>query len=100
MGITGELPTTVSKEFELPIPVKEGYVFIGWFDNPEGTGTAITSIPAGWYGTLYAIWKAKTATNLEELCSPSNVQKILRNGQILIMRGGKVYNMMGPIVEN
>lgn len=100
MGITGELPTTVSKEFELPIPVKEGYVFIGWFDNPEGTGTAITSIPAGWYGTLYAIWKAKTATNLEDLYSPSNVQKILRNGQILIMRDGKVYNMMGQIVEN
>ena len=100
MGITGELPTTVSKEFELPIPVKEGYVFIGWFDNPEGTGTAITSIPAGWYGTLYAIWKAKTATNLEELYSPSNVQKILHNGQILIVRDGKVYNMMGQIVEN
>lgn len=100
MGITGELPTTVSKEFELPIPVKEGYVFIGWFDNPEGTGTAITSIPAGWYGTLYAIWKAKTATNLEDLYSPSNIQKILRNGQILIMRDGKVYNMMGQIVEN
>ena len=100
MGITGELPTTVSKEFELPIPVKEGYVFIGWFDNPEGTGTAITSIPAGWYGTLYAIWKAKTATNLEDLYSPSNVQKILHNGQILIMRDGKVYNMMGQIVEN
>lgn len=99
MGITGELPTTVSQEFELPIPVKEGYVFIGWFDNPEGTGTAITSIPAGWYGTLYAIWKAKTATNLEELCSPSNVQKILRNGQILIMRDGKVYNMMGQQVN-
>ena len=100
MGITGELPTTVSKEFELPIPVKEGYVFIGWFDNPEGTGTAITAIPAGWYGTLYAIWKAKTATNLEELYSPSNVQKILHNGQILIIRDGKVFNMMGQIVEN
>lgn len=99
MGTTGELPTTVSQEFELPIPVKEGYVFIGWFDNPEGTGTAITSIPAGWYGTLYAIWKAKTATNLEELCSPSNVQKILHNGQILIMRDGKVYNMMGQQVN-
>lgn len=99
MGITGELPTTVSQEFELPIPVKEGYVFIGWFDNPEGTGTAITSIPAGWYGTLYAIWKAKTATNLEDLYSPSNVQKILRNGQILIMRDGKVYNMMGQQVN-
>ena len=28
------------------------------------------------------------------------VQKILRNGQILIVRDGKVYNMMGQIVEN
>jgi uncharacterized repeat protein (TIGR02543 family) len=36
--------------------VKEGYDFVGWFDNPNGTGTAITSIPAGWKGTLYAIW--------------------------------------------
>lgn len=99
-GLTGDLPTKVTETFVLPIPVKDGYVFIGWFDNPEGTGTAITSIPAGWYGTLYAIWKAKTATNLEELCSPSNVQKILHNGQILIMRDGKVYNMMGQIVEN
>ena len=99
-GLTGDLPTKVTETFVLPIPVKDGYVFIGWFDNPEGTGKAITSIPAGWYGTLYAIWKAKTATNLEELCSPSNVQKILHNGQILIMRDGKVYNMMGQIVEN
>ena len=99
-GLTGDLPTKVTETFVLPIPVKDGYVFAGWFDNPEGNGTALTSIPAGWYGTLYAIWKAKTATNLEELCSPSNVQKILHNGQILIMRDGKVYNMMGQIVEN
>lgn len=99
MGTTGELPTTVDEEFKLPIPIKEGYVFAGWFTNPEGSGTALTSIPAGWYGTLYAIWTAQTATNIEEVYLPNNVRKVLLNGQILIIRDGKVYNMMGQQVN-
>lgn len=99
MGTTGELPTTVDEEFKLPIPIKEGYVFAGWFTNPEGSGTALTSIPAGWYGTLYAIWTAQTETNIEEVYLPNNVRKVLLNGQILIIRDGKVYNMMGQQVN-
>ena len=55
-GSSAELPYVVTSTYTLPTPVKEGYDFVGWFDNPNGTGTAITSIPAGWKGTLYAIW--------------------------------------------
>ena len=55
-GSSAELPGVVTSTYTLPIPVKEGYDFVGWFDNPNGTGTPITSIPAGWKGTLYAIW--------------------------------------------
>ena len=99
-GLTGDLPTKVTETFVLPIPVKDGYVFAGWFDNPEGNGTALTSIPAGWYGTLYAIWNEKIATNVEELQIPSNVYKILHNGQILILRDGKTYNMMGQVIAS
>ena len=55
-GSSAELPGVVTSTYTLPTPVKEGYDFVGWFDNPNGTGTAITSIPAGWKGTLYAIW--------------------------------------------
>ena len=51
------LPTHVTEEYTLPIPTKEHYEFLGWFDNPEGTGTALTKIPAGWEGTLYALWR-------------------------------------------
>lgn len=95
-GLTGDLPTKVTETFVLPIPVKDGYVFAGWFDNPEGTGIAITSIPAGWYGTLYAIWKTNGTTDVDHLpTQTNNVQKIMQDGQIFILRDGKIYNIMG-----
>ena len=51
------LPTEpVDAPYTLPTPVKEGYKFVGWYDNAEGTGKPMTVIPAGWDGTLYAIW--------------------------------------------
>ena len=97
-GLTGELPTKVTETFVLPIPVKDGCVFLGWFDNPEGTGTAITSIPAGWYGTLYAIWKS--TTDIDNLpTQTNNVQKIMQDGQIFILRDGKIYNIMGQMQD-
>ncbi|MBR1996653.1 MAG: N-acetylmuramoyl-L-alanine amidase [Paludibacteraceae bacterium] len=97
-GLTGDLPTKVTETFVLPIPVKDGYVFVGWFDNPEGTGTAITSIPAGWYGTLYAIWKS--TTDIDHLpTQTNNVQKIMQDGQIFILRDGKIYNIMGQMQD-
>ena len=49
----------------LPTPVKEGYWFGGWYDNPECTGTAIT-VP--YYDaektTLYAKWIETTDEGL------------------------------------
>ena len=99
-GLTGDLPTKVTETFVLPIPVKDGYVFVGWFDNPEGTGTAIISIPAGWYGTLYAIWKTNGTTDVNSLPAQTNcVQKIMQDGQIFILRDGKKYNIMGQVQD-
>ena len=99
-GLTGDLPTKVTETFVLPIPVKDGYVFVGWFDNLEGTGTAITSIPAGWYGTLYAIWKTNGTTDIDNLpTQTNNVQKIMQDGQIFILRDGKIYNIMGQMQD-
>jgi uncharacterized repeat protein (TIGR02543 family) len=36
--------------------VREGYTFRGWFDNANFEGYVLTSIPAGWEGSLYAKW--------------------------------------------
>ncbi len=51
-------PTTTTSEFVLNTPYKEGDTFVGWYDNAAGTGTPITTIPAGYSGTLYAIWES------------------------------------------
>ncbi|MBO5816586.1 MAG: InlB B-repeat-containing protein [Paludibacteraceae bacterium] len=51
------LPTTIEATYTLPTPTKEGYVFLGWYDNAEGTGNALTSLPVGYKGTVYAIWR-------------------------------------------
>ena len=52
------LPSYVTSTFTLPTPTHpQGYTFLGWYDNPEFTGSPLTTIPAGWTGTLYAKWQ-------------------------------------------
>ena len=49
---------------ELPIPIKEGYYFLGWYDNAEFNGNPVEEpyVPSGDV-TLYAKWeKEKTIT--------------------------------------
>ena len=51
------LPTYVTSAFTLPTPTHPlGHDFLGWYDNAEFTGSPLTTIPAGWTGTLYAKW--------------------------------------------
>ena len=72
-GTSAELPHSVSTTYTLPTPERDGYIFEGWYNNPEGTGTALTSIPAGWKGTLYAIWRE---------ADPADVTWVLNGGNI------------------
>ena len=93
------LPTEpVDEDYTLPTPVKEGYTFVGWYDNAEGTGEAMTVLPAGWAGTLYAIW-AGTPTGVENTIVAEQATKVVRNGQILIIKNGVKYNVLGSVVE-
>ena len=43
----------------LPEPVREGYVFLGWYDNPDGIGEPYLCTPFGRMDdlTLYALWQ-------------------------------------------
>ena len=66
------LPTKIEgSAYTLPTPVKEGYVFLGWYDNAAGTGTALTSLPVGYKGTVYALWREAKV--------------------VWVLNGGKVY---------
>ena len=68
---TATLPTKITSTYTLPTPTKTGYVFVGWYDNANGTGTALTSLSVGYKGTVYAIWREAKVT--------------------WVLNGGKVY---------
>ena len=94
------LPTEpVAEDYVLPTPVKEGYTFVGWYDNAEGTGKAYTVIPAGWAGTLYAIWNLGTTTALENIAVEGKAVKAIINGQLVIIKNGVQYNAQGQVVK-
>ncbi|MBO5361935.1 MAG: starch-binding protein [Paludibacteraceae bacterium] len=95
------LPTEpVAEDYVLPTPVKEGYKFVGWYDNAEGTGEAYTVIPAGWSGTLYAIWEVEgPATALENIAVEGKAVKAIINGQLIIIKNGVQYNAQGAVVK-
>ncbi len=46
----------VGKEFTLPTPKRDGYKFVGWYNNPEFTGDPITVVTASENMTFYAKW--------------------------------------------
>ena len=52
------LPRYIAEEYTIPTPIKDGEKFIGWYDNAQGTGEALTVLPVGWKGTVYAIWES------------------------------------------
>lgn len=69
-GLSGELPTVIESPYTIPTPIRTGYIFVGWYDNPDGTGTALTVLPKGYYGTVYAIWKNELETAVENIATP------------------------------
>lgn len=60
---------TYGTEVTLPIPEKEGYIFCGWYDNEQFTGTAVTSISNTDTGdkTYYAKWKVIPKLTIGEI---------------------------------
>ncbi len=65
----GEIETFESeydglKEVVLPIPQKEGYNFLGWYENIDFTGDVVEKISVGEIGhkTFYAKWEAIPTT--------------------------------------
>lgn len=69
---TNKTTITVSED----VPTREGYVFVGWNTDPDGTGVdyapgetkknipALPSSEGGYTVTLYAIWREETTGGL------------------------------------
>lgn len=62
-GGTLENPNSSYTQKDLPltlqVPIKDGYNFVGWYDNASFTGNAVTNIPVGTLANqnLYAKWE-------------------------------------------
>lgn len=56
---------TGGEKISLPAPQREGFIFLGWFDNEALTGNAVTEISAGSAGdkTYYAAWREAEASH-------------------------------------
>ena len=51
------LPDQITYKYTIPTPEKEGFDFVGWYDNPNGEGEKRTTLPVGYNSTVYAIWE-------------------------------------------
>ena len=102
-NVTANLPTTIEQPYTLPIPVKEGYLFVGWFDNPDGVGNPLTELSVGYVGTLYAIWAESIPNAVTTTPMPLNLDAplydllgrqvnasyrgiVIQNGQVYLLR--------------
>ena len=57
--VDGTLPSKIEgSAYTLPTPTRAGYIFLGWYANAEGTGTALTTLSVGYKGTVYALWQS------------------------------------------
>jgi len=62
--------TVLSETFALPTAdqmTREGYIFLGWYENNEGTGKKYTEIEKGTGSDLelFAVWESTTAAQKE-----------------------------------
>ena len=57
---------TSGEEYTLPVPVKNGYDFGGWYNNPDFKGNPYESIVADEHIILYAKWVEKEIIDDEE----------------------------------
>jgi uncharacterized repeat protein (TIGR02543 family) len=82
-----QLPTILTSTYVLPKPYKEGREFLGWSTDPEGVGY-IYELPAGFIGTVYAIWDV-----MDDVATSVDAYSAAQQGQM--------YDLLGrPVDDN
>ena len=73
-----------------------GYSFEKWSDDNTDNSREITLTEDI---VITAIFKKDAATQLLEATTETKVQKVLRNGQVFILRNGNTYDLTGRKAE-
>ena len=69
------LPSKITATYTIPTPVKDGADFLGWYDTNDMTGNKLTTLPAGYDGTIYAIWSDAKEPDVEWVLNGGKVVK-------------------------
>ena len=71
---TKESYTAADEAYTLPVPVKAGYTFGGWYENADFSGDAVTALATGSTGnkTYYAKWTAEAIKYTVTVTTPEN----------------------------
>lgn len=89
-------------EFTLEAIPNEGYAFDAWYDSEEKLEETSTKINRVLYGdmTMTCAFKKTYPTGIEE-STMDKVQstKVLRDGQLYILRNGRLYDATGRMVQ-
>ena len=78
-GISADLPYTITGDYTIPTPVKNGYDFLGWYDQNSTSGTKYTKLTKGWKGTLYALWQETPKGDVTWVLNGGSVSVTLPN---------------------
>jgi uncharacterized repeat protein (TIGR02543 family) len=81
---------TIEDAIALGIPVRDGYIFSGWFDDGNFTGPAITTIAAGSSGekTFYAKWRINAGVNISLWVNEEDGNILASHANITISKAG------------
>ena len=105
----GDCPTNYleSRGLELPVPIRNGYIFKGWCDNKELEGEAVTKITVADTGdkVFYAKWEFIEVVDLSELTEDVTIydgQTItgeLQNNVKVTIADGATVTLKDVIIE-
>lgn len=84
-------PTTVDAEFVLNEPYKDGWTFMGWFTEPDGKGTKVTSINIDTQGTLYAYFVPYINTVAEFIAMEDGTKAQQVRGTVTFVQGANFW---------
>lgn len=84
-------PTTVDAEFVLNEPYKDGWTFMGWFTEPDGKGTKVTSINIDTQGTLYAYFVPYINTVAEFIAMEDGTKAQQVRGTVTFVQGSNFW---------
>ena len=94
--------TKDTETFDLTTPTRDGYNFLGWFDNDKFTGSAITQIVKGTEKdiTVYAKWQlvlvANTVPTAAQMIANTDVKVTFNDSATVDQKdiGADVFNAM------